>query len=79
MNINAAVAVIIIVGAVVDIVVVDPRNISMKFGQNRFSNSWDIASIVVVVECRVNPNLGYVELSWVGVVVGLWQKMVKEN
>ena len=52
-----------------------PRNLPLKFGQNRVSNSWDIVNIefsvlmvVVVVVCSVifvsNPTLGYVRLSW---------------
>ena len=55
----------------------DPRNLRLKFCQNRFGNSWDITDIefsggswwwVVVVVCRVifvsNPTLGYVRLNW---------------
>ena len=52
-----------------------PRNLHLKFGQNRVSNSWDIVDIefavvvvvVVVVDqshFHVKPNLGYVRLSW---------------
>ena len=64
-----------------------PRNLRLKFCQNRFSNSWDITDIefsggwwVVVVVCKViftsNPTLGYVRLNWgwVGVltIVNIW-------
>ena len=60
--------------------VIDPRNLPLKFGQNRVSNSWDIDDIefpVVVgggvksVSCQT--QLFYVELSWVVVELGLWQ------
>ena len=29
-------------------IVVDPRNLPVKFGQNRVSNSWDIVVVVIV-------------------------------
>ena len=46
-----------------------PRNLHLKFGQNRVSNSWDVdvVEFAVVVDqshFRVKPNLGYVRLSW---------------
>ena len=54
-----------------------PRNLHLKFGQNRVSNSWDIVDIefavVVVVgggggggpkSFSCQPNLDYVRLSW---------------
>ena len=42
------VVVVVIVLAVV-IVFVDPRNLPLKFGQNRFNNSWGIADIEFAV------------------------------
>ena len=68
------VAVIIIVVVTVDIVVslfvfvinVYPRNLHLKFGQNRVTNSWDIVFYV-------NPNFCYGRLSWVGFETILFQ------
>ena len=49
-----------------------PRNLRLKFCQNRFSNSWDITDIefsgggwwVCKVIFVSNPTLGYVRLNW---------------
>ena len=60
-----------------------PRNLSLNVGQNRFSNSWDIADIefMVVVggggggvksfSCKTQT---YVRLGWVEVGLGFWQQ-----
>ena len=65
----------IVVG--VHVVVLDPRNLPLKFGQNRVTNSWDIADIEFLVGggwswwwrrmvVAVKPNFCFDRLSWVG-------------
>ena len=54
-----------------------PRNLPLKFGQNRVSNSWDIADIEFLwggVVCTV-IFMSNLQLHWGYVVVelGLWQ------
>ena len=55
---------------------VNPRLLTWKFGQNQVSNRWDavvvrVCVVVIVVYCHshVQPNLCYVRLSCVLVVV----------
>ena len=68
--------IIVVVVVVADVVVVDPRNLHLKLGQNWVNNSWDICDVdeVPVVGvvggvksflCQTQPSLLQVEL-WSG-------------
>ena len=41
--------VIVIVVVVVQVIAVDPGSLTLKFGQNRISNSWDIDDLELLV------------------------------
>ena len=62
-------------------VVVDPTNLTLKFGLNQVRNSWDIDDIEFVVVVVGGGGSGGLKsflwhthfVSWVVVELGLWQ------